>query len=342
MTSPTATTPTRSLVPSLPVLVVFACLLWAFGSTLAELAHVWRTSDQYSHGFLVPGFALLLLWLRRDKLDRQAMRPGLVIGGMLLALGIGLRLVGVYWYYLWLDTISIVPCVAGFCWMLGGWAAWRWAWPAVLYLTFMIPLPFRLAIALSAPLQTVATEASTFIMQTIGLPALSEGNVIVLNEARLNIIEACSGLRMLFVFVALSAAMALLARRPWLEKLIILFSAIPIAIASNIIRITVTGILHETTSSETANAFFHDLGGWLMMPLGLLFLALELKILSHLFVDPPPTPPRVVRDPALRRVRKQPPPMRARPPRQTARQSPKPPREVEQAPPVAANPSAEK
>jgi exosortase len=330
-------------------LVVFACLVWAFGSTLAELAHVWRTSDQYSHGFLVPGFALLLLWLRRDKLDRQAMRPGLVIGGLLLALGIGLRLAGVYWYYLWLDTISIVPCVAGVCWLLGGWAAWRWAWPAVLYLTFMIPLPFRLAIALSVPLQTVATEASTFIMQTIGLPALSEGNVIVLNEARLNIVEACSGLRMLFVFVALSAAMALLARRPWLEKLIILLSAIPIAIASNIIRITVTGILHETTSSETANAFFHDLGGWLMMPLGLLFLAVELKVLSHLFVDPPPAPPRPVHNPALRRVRKQPPPMRPRQPRQPrqprpAAARPTPPRPPEQVPPVAANanPSADK
>jgi exosortase len=332
------------LIPSLPVLLVFGCLLWAFGSTLTELAHVWRTSDQYSHGFLVPGFALLLLWLRRDKFDRQAVRPNLMIGGLLLALGIGMRLVGVYWYYLWLDTIAIVPCVAGVCWLLGGWAAWCWAWPAVLYLTFMIPLPFRLATALSAPLQTMATEASTFIMQTIGLPALSEGNVIVLNEARLNIVEACSGLRMLFVFIALSSAMALLTRRPWLEKLIILASAIPIAIASNIIRITVTGILHETTNSETANAFFHDLGGWLMMPLGLLFLAVELKILSHLFIDPPPAPPRGVRDPALRRVRKQPPPMRARPPRQprsSARPAPSP-RQPEQAPPVTANPTAEK
>ncbi|HEY7425315.1 MAG TPA: exosortase/archaeosortase family protein, partial [Gemmataceae bacterium] len=303
MTSPTTTTPTRSLTPSLPVLVVFGCLLWAFGSTLTELASVWRTNDQYSHGFLVPGFALLLLWLRRDKFDHQTARPNLIIGGLLLALGIGLRLAGVYWYYLWLDTIAIVPCVAGVCWLLGGWAAWRWAWPAVLYLTFMIPLPFRLATALSAPLQTMATEAGTFIMQTIGLPALSEGNVIVLNEARLNIVEACSGLRMLFVFVALSAAMALLTRRPWLEKLILLASAIPIAIASNIIRITVTGILHETTSSETANAFFHDLGGWLMMPLGLLLLAVEIKILSHLLIAPPPAPPRVVRDSSLRRVR---------------------------------------
>src|SRR5690348_5346022 len=98
MTSPTASAPTRSFTPFLPALLVLGCLLWAFGSTLADLARVWATSDQYSHGYLVPGFALLLLWLRRERLRGQELRPGLFIGSMLLALGIGLRLAGVYWY----------------------------------------------------------------------------------------------------------------------------------------------------------------------------------------------------------------------------------------------------
>jgi exosortase len=292
-------------VGGVSVLLVSACFAWAFASTLADLALIWRTNDQYSHGFLVPAFAVVLLWLRRDKLNGASLRPGLVIGSLLLALGLGLRLAGVYWYFLWLDTLSIVPCVAGLCWLLGGWAAWRWAWPAILYLVFMMPLPYRVSTALSAPLQSLATTVSTFIMQAIGLPALSEGNVINLNEARLNVVEACSGLRMLVVFVALSAAMALLTRRPLLDKLILLASSVPIAVVSNILRITATGILHETTSSETANVFFHDLGGWLMMPLGLLFLAVEVKLLSHLFIEPPPPPPRPALDPALRRVRKQ-------------------------------------
>jgi exosortase/archaeosortase family protein len=174
-------------------------------------------------------------------------------------------------------------------------------------------------------------------MQAIALPALSEGNVIVLNEARLNVIEACSGLRMLVVFVALSAAMALLTRRPFLDKLILLLSAFPIAVVSNILRITATGILHETTNSDTANVFFHDLGGWLMMPLGLLFLSVELKVLSHLFVDPPPLPPRAVRNPALRRIRKQP-PVRTRPPRPTATTVRKP----DKTSPVPVKPAAER
>lgn len=327
MTSPTNRVLSRSYTSLLPVLLVFACFLWAFASTLADLVHVWRSNDQYSHGFLVPGFALVLLWLRRHRLNGAALRPGLVIGSLLLALGLGLRLFGAYWYYLWLDNIALVPCVAGLCWLLGGWSAWCWAWPAILYLTFMVPLPYRLSTALSAPLQSLATTIGTFLMQTIGLPALAEGNVIVLNEARLNVVEACSGLRMLMVFVALSTAMALLARRPLLDKFILLVSAIPIAVVSNILRITATGVLHETLDSETANVFFHDLGGWLMMPLGMLFLALEVKILSHLLLEPPPPPP-VVREAAPRRVRKPLPP-RPRQPRTAA-----PSRRPDQAPPV--------
>lgn len=337
MTTPNTNISVRLYALVLPVLLVSVCFLWAFGSTIAELVYIWRTNDQYSHGFLVPAFSLFLLWLRRDKLDWEALRPGLILGSLLLAFGLALRLAGVYWFYLTFDSLAIVPCVAGVCWLLGGWAACRWAWPAILYLMFMIPLPYRLSTALSAPLQSLATTVSTFLMQTIGLPALSEGNVIVLNEARLNVVEACSGLRMLMVFVALSAAMALLARRPLLDKILLLVSAIPIAVVSNILRITATGILHETTNSETANVFFHDLGGWLMMPLGLLFLGVELKILSHLLIDPPPAPPKATPVPPVsRRVRKAP-PMRTRQSRAgTASRKP------EQTPPLVAKPSAER
>src|SRR5262249_283841 len=121
MTSPTANAPARSFTLLVPVPIVLGCFLWAFWSTLGELTHVWKTNDQYSHGYLVPGFALVLLWLRRDRLAGQTARPNLLVGGLLLALGVGLRLAGVYWYYLWLDTVSILPCVAGVCWLFGRW-----------------------------------------------------------------------------------------------------------------------------------------------------------------------------------------------------------------------------
>ncbi len=302
MSSPLASSRPRGVASVLLVGLPVVCLVWAFGSTLLDLATTWKNNEQYSHGFLVPPFAALLLWLRRDKLDASRLRPSLW-GAVVLAAALGLRLFGAYYYYVWLDAVTLVPCVAGLFLLLGGRAAWRWAWPAVLFLLFMIPLPYRVASALSGPLQRLATVSSTFVMQMLGLPALAEGNVIQLNDAAIDVVEACSGLRMLVVFFALSAAVALVIRRPLAERLIVLVSAIPIAVLANITRVTVTGILHQMTDSETANAFFHDVAGWLMMPLALGLLAVELKVLSHLFLEPPARPVPVLRPPVARRRR---------------------------------------
>jgi exosortase/archaeosortase family protein len=149
---------------------------------------------------------------------------------------------------------------------------------------------------MSGPLQTLATICSTFSLQSLGLPALAEGNRILLDEKEVNIVEACSGLRMLVVFFALSAGMALVVQRRTWEKLLITLSAIPIALVANVIRITVTGVLLENVDSETANHFFHDLAGWFMMPLALGLLGLELTILSHLLVERTSAPLKVELD----------------------------------------------
>jgi exosortase len=290
-------------------------MLWAFWTTFTDLAQTWNTNPQYSHGFLVPAFAAALLWLRRDRLDASALRPS-PWGLLLLAAGLGLRLVGTFYYFVWLDPISIVPCVAGLVLLLGGRAAWRWAWPAVFFLAFMIPLPYRVANALSGPLQNFATVVSTFVMQVLGLPALAEGNVILLNEHKIGIVEACSGLRMLVVFFALSTAVILVTRRHWIDKVIILASSVPIALAANIFRVTTTGVMYELGYSEMANAFFHDVAGWLMMPLALGMLGIELKLLGALFVEAPAPANRPPREAAPRVRANRPPaprPRRARP-----------------------------
>jgi exosortase len=159
------------------------------------------------------------------------------------------------------------------------------------FLFFMLPLPYRLEVALAQPLQRLATEVSTYTLQTVGFPALSEGNIILLNDTEIGVVEACSGLSMLVGFFALSTGAALLIRRSLGEKIIITLSAVPIAIITNIIRITVTGIMHETLGSRLANLVFHDLAGWLMMPLALGFLWIELQVLSHLLVETVPSRP---------------------------------------------------
>ncbi len=271
----------RLLVPGVLAMI----LLWAFAPTLAELAHRWSSDPEYSHGYLVPLFAVVLLYLRRDRctgITASSSWWGLV----LIGLGAALRFAADYLYMDWLDAASLLPCVAGLALLLGGKEAFLWAWPAIAFLGFMIPLPFRLQIALAHPLQRIATLASTYGLQTLGLPALSEGNVIQINETRIGVVEACSGLSMLVIFFALSTAFAFLVQRPLWQKLVLVVSAIPIALIANITRITVTGIMHETVGHKAADLVFHDLAGWLMMPFALVLLWLELLALGRLFVEP--------------------------------------------------------
>jgi exosortase len=264
-----------------------AALLWSYWTTLGEMAHRWARDPQYSHGYLVPGFCLVLLWLRREHLARGPVGVSW-LGVPLLAFGLAVRLVGAFYYFVWLDAISILPVVAGLFLLLGGWTALRWSWPAVLFLGFMVPLPHRVSVSCAEPLQRFATSTSTYLLQTLGFPAIAEGNVILLDNVELGIVEACSGLRMLVIFFALSTGFVLLVRRPLWEKLFIAASALPIALVVNVIRITVTGILYQVGSSETAHAVFHDLAGWLMMPMALGLLAVELWLLKSLLLDPEP------------------------------------------------------
>jgi exosortase len=290
----------RTLLPAAALVCPVLGLAWAFAYTLIDLYRTWGTNPQYSHGYLVPVFALFLLWTRRQGVDRAALRASW-LGLPVLAAGLAMRLYGGYYSYTWLEQISLIPCIAGLTLTLGGRAAWRWSWPAVLFLAFMIPLPYRVATSMSEPLQRLATVTSTFVMQTCGLPALAEGNVILLNDVEIGIVEACSGLRMLVVFFALATAVALVARRPLLDRIVVLFSAVPIALVANIARITATGVLHEFVDSATANAFFHDVAGWFMMPLALVILGVELKLMAALLPVIPVEQFRPTRQPVARR-----------------------------------------
>lgn len=249
------------------------------------MARKWSTDPQYSHGYLVPLFAIGLLWLKRRDLDVDNIAPNWW-GLPLLLTGVTLRLCGAFFYFDWLDAISLLPSLAGLVLLLGGWQLFRWAGPAVAFLFFMVPLPYSVEISMQYPLRRIGTEASVYVMQTLGLPALAEGNVIVLDESRIGVAEACSGLRMLMIFFSLTTAVAMISRRPLWERLLVVFSAIPIALIANIGRITVTGTLYWMDYSELAEVVFHDIAGWLMMPFALLLLWIEFWLLSHLFLIP--------------------------------------------------------
>lgn len=257
----------------------------AYAGTLARLAARWSNEADYSHGFLVPVFSVVLLWIRRDMI-RPLPGSGSWWGLPLIAIAGAMRWAAEYLFYPLLDAPSLLPCLAGVTLLLGGGKALRWAWPAILFLMFMVPLPDSVAGLLSQPLQRVATFSSTWLLQTFGMAAFSRGNVIALPHGEIGVVEACSGLRMLMLFSAITVGASFIIERPLWEKILISLSALIIGLLTNILRITVTAILYEYVGAELAEKVFHDLAGWLMMPTATLLLMLELFVLSKLLVSP--------------------------------------------------------
>ena len=144
---------------------------------------------------------------------------------------------------------------------------------------------------LSQPLQRLGTIVSVGAIQTLGIPAVAVGNVIKLEGTELQVVQACSGLRMLMLFFAVCVGAAFVIRsQPW-EKIVLVVSAIPIAIFANMVRITLTALLHHMQLGDLADEVFHDGAGLLMMPIALAVLWGEMALMKRLFLEPEPDRP---------------------------------------------------
>lgn len=250
----------------------------------------------------IVGAGLLLI---PTKLESRQFQP--TWWGMpLLVVGIALLLYAGHYYITWFSQLSIVPMLAGLVLLTIGWHGFRWGWPAILFVGFMVPLPHTLQGMLRGPLRMVGTKASTYLMQTCNLPAFADGNrheIIVGGMShRIGVDEACSGMAMLIIFFALSTAVAVVIQRTIWERILITLTAVPIAIIANVVRITITGMMLyylegrnvylgvgnlvflDMDGAEFASSFFHDWAGWLMMPLALGLLWVELALLKRIII----------------------------------------------------------
>lgn len=270
--------------------IVYGCLtaaiLIAYENMIRFTATFWA-KDMYSHGYIIPFFAAYLFWIRKRPL-RETAPLDRWIGVGIVAASLGLRVFAAYYDYNNFERLSFIGAMLGVCLVAGGRSMFRWAWLPIAFLAFMFPLPSVLENTLLMKLQTYASIFSTWTLQILGVSAARQGNTInvdTLDEA-LEVAEACSGLRMLTIFGAMSVALVMIIDRPWWDKLIILLSAIPIALASNVIRIVATALLYMAFGQDTPwlNKIIHDWAGFAMMPIGLGLLWIELAILSRLTI----------------------------------------------------------
>jgi exosortase len=208
---------------------------------LVAIVNTWNSEADYSHGYLVAPLALFFLWARRESFPGIA-APAYGLGLALLAISVIIRYLGARFYFSFLDGYSIIPWLACIVAMLGGRRVLWWALPSIGFLFFMFPMPFGAETAMSYPLQRIATKLSCATLQVLGQPAFAEGNEILLGEHRLEVAQACSGLRLFMSITAIAYAYIVLVRRAWWERALLLLAAAPIAIIANVGRIVTVGL----------------------------------------------------------------------------------------------------
>jgi len=263
--------------------VLFLSLTLAYWNMITYTSTFWDDA-LYSHGWIVPLFAAYLFKLRLRRLNRVDSSEHW-IGLAIITVCLLLRLVATYFDMVPLDRLSYVGALIGVCQLVGGFSMLKWAGPPVAFLVFMYPLPAALEHSILLKLQRLAAITSTLTLQLLGVPALRSGSRIMIDQLPLDVADACSGLRMSTIFGAMAVAVVLIIDRPWWDRFAILLSAIPIALVTNVIRITITALLYMWfPGNETVQILIHDWAGLAMMPIALGFLWLELQILTRITV----------------------------------------------------------
>ncbi|WP_188760643.1 exosortase A [Edaphobacter acidisoli] len=236
-----------------------------------KLVHDWATIPDYSHGFLVPLFSLFLVWDRRKVLRAIPVRQSWA-GISLVVFAIAVLILGVYGVDLFTSRISFVLLMGGLIWTFFGSRMLRELRFPLLVLLLAIPFPEIIFNKITFPLQLLASRLASDILPMIGVPTLQEGNVIQLPIMKLEVAEACSGIRSLMSLFTLAIFYGYFLEKSTTRRVILAIAAIPIAVAANAIRIVGTGLCVQYWDPDKALGFFHEFSGWVIFVVSLVFL----------------------------------------------------------------------
>jgi exosortase len=232
----------------------------------------WYNDPNYSHGFIVPIIAGYFIYERREELMSAESAPS-SFGMVILLFGLLQLCVGYLAFELYTMRSSLIVLLAGVILFFFGMKVFRILLLPVLYLLFMVPLPYIVYDSIAFPLKQLVAKYSVEALQLMGVVIIREGNILILPETTLEVADACSGIRSLVSLLALAAAFALITQKGTVKRVIMVIAAIPIAILTNGIRVMGTGILAQYWGAKAAEGFFHEFAGLAVFAVALMLLA---------------------------------------------------------------------
>jgi exosortase len=264
---------------------VGALLTICYAPVVAHLVAQWYDDPDMGHGFFVPAIAGYIAWQKRGKIAGVAPQPNW--WGLAIMLWAALQLyIGTLGAELFLSRTSLVISMVGAVLLLGGVKYLRvFAFPLFL-LFFMVPIPTVVYNSLTFPLQLRASEAAEWAIGALGIPIIREGNVLELSSQKLNVVEACSGIRSLLTLTFMSLWYGyFFEKRTWI-RVVLFFSTIPIAIVANAGRVTLTGVVSEI-KPDLAEGLFHEAQGWVifMVAFAIMIVLHQALVRTHSLIE---------------------------------------------------------
>jgi len=251
--------------------LLVAALGYLYSPILARLTEDWWNDADASHGFLVVPFSLFVAWHTRRQWERLPARPSW-LGIPIVAGSLGLLVVGVLGVEFFLSRSSLIFLVAGLTICFLGWQYFRALLFPWVFLLLMIPIPAIILNHVTLPLQLLASQIASTVLEFVGVPVLREGNVMQLASTSLEVAEACSGIRSLLSLVTLAVIYGYFLETRIYRRVLFAVSAVPIAVLANGFRVVGTGLLAHYWNPERAEGFFHTFSGWLVFVLAMLML----------------------------------------------------------------------
>ena len=282
MTTQALTLPRVSVIrPGLMALIAVVIAIFAFGGALGELVHRWTTQEEYSHGFLIPAVSVWLLWNRRDVLLASFGRPSW-LGPALILLAAITQVIGEYSSLFILSDLAFILVLVGIALAAGGYPLLKTTFVAIAFLAFAIPLPYFLESKLTLQLQLISSQLGVDVINWFQIPVYLEGNVIDLGYYKLQVVEACSGLRYLYPLLSLSFLAAYLFQAPIWQRVLVFLSGIPITIGMNGFRIGMVGVTVDRWGPKMADEALHLFEGWVIFIACAALLIAEIALLARL------------------------------------------------------------